>query len=394
MQNRRILFTAGTLCTLLLGACAEHAPTLPADAAGVPLASSASELQDVARVLALGLAHQDARVDVRASMRRSRLNEHKLVLQSWAHTPEAQRVIAAAARAAGTDAPALLRRIDALPIADFYAPFREHRTRWQGTGSILVAATMDPDAPAVTAYAADGTSREFRLADGVPAQPMLMLHPAERKGVRPLFVGATTADVIQDMGEADGVTVTYSSACAPDVLICPPGDEEEDPCYYDPSLPQCQYVPPTPPSGIFMEGFNMTGDGDTEWGDEEYEFRSTLRHATPPGSSDPSYVEDTHTLRYEGVNTGDSFAKYWNKFDRIFSQRITDSSRWLVIRLYESDPWPNTDDDFGQNIWYYSDFVNGNGLVNKAWTQPVPCGYQQTCESVRVSADIRVTPWP
>lgn len=397
MQHRRTL-AAAFCAAVLLGACSDEqasSPVLPRGAAPSFSAATGGELQDVARILALGLARQDARVGVRNAMRRSPLVEHKLELQAWAHTSEGGRVIAAAAREAGVEPSALLRRIDALPAMDFYAPFRDHRRSWRADGSVVVAATIDPDVPEVTAFATDGSARRYRRADGVPAEPMLMLHPAEPKGPRQDPQADVPGDVIQDPNDGErSVLMAEPIICPPDAVDCGGYYPPVDPCDEDPSLPECQYTPPPPPSGTFMEGFWLTSDGDTEWGDEEFEFRSSLRHATPPGSSDTWYEEARRTLRYEGVNTGDSFARYWDKFDLLFSQRVTDSSRWIVISLYETDPSPNPDDQFGSVMWTAADFAAGNGLVNKAWTQPVACGYQQTCQSVRVSADLRVTPWP
>jgi hypothetical protein len=182
--------------------------------------------------------------------------------------------------------------------------------------------------------------------------------------------------------------------CDPAAITC---GGPVDPCLDDPSLPECQYTPPPPPTGTFMEGFWFTPDGDTEWGDEELEFRAKLRHATPPGSYDPSYVEAQRTLRYTGMNPGDDGVKYWDKFDFLFSQRVTDTSRWIVIELYETDPSPNPDDDLGTQVWIYSDFQAGNGLAQKSYRKRLDCppyADPNYCWTTMVAADLRVTPWP
>ncbi|HEV3051301.1 MAG TPA: hypothetical protein VGX50_13390, partial [Longimicrobium sp.] len=382
----RIRVVLPCLCAAaLLGACADEIdPTSPSAAAprlasaSAPAATSADEL---ARIFAAGLSRPEVRAAVRNAMRQSPFNEHKLVLQDWAATPEGARTVRSIAEAAGVEASAVAGLIQSLPSMDFYLPFREHRLRWTGTADVAVAATMDPDRVEITGFEVGAARRVYRRTDGVPQRVLVMLHPAEPKGyrMRPQAnrSGATVQD--PDDGELSMGTMDIS---------------EDDPCSGTFVNEGCgggsgggsggTY---TPPSGTYMEGFWFTEEADTEWGDEELEFRGQLRSGACGGCTEVS-----KTLRYEGVNTGGSFAKYWDKFNQFFTHRVADTSKWIVVALYETDAF--ADDSFGERTWTYQDFAAGYvaGQATRNWSTVFTCPNQpySMCESVRVSADLRV----
>lgn len=332
----------------------------------------------------MGMSRAEVRAGIRNAMRQSPYTEHKLVLQEWAATPAGARTIDAIARAAGVDATGVAQLIQRVPAMDFYLAFRQHRLNWRSTADVVVVATLDPDEPEVTGYDTRGEPRAYRRADGVPQGAMLMMHPAERKGLRMNRQPEGGGDVVQDPTDGELSSATMSL--------------EEDPC----ASPWAIDCPPPgggggggggTPNGTYMEGFWFTQEADTEWGDEELEFRATLKNSGCGGCT-----EATHTLRYEGINAGGDYAKYWDKFNAFFPLRITSSSRWMEVRLYETDTF--ADDSFGERTWMYNDFASSpiSGQAFKSWTRVISCppmsGSYSICETALVSADVRVTPWP
>jgi hypothetical protein len=114
-------------------------------------------------------------------MRGSTLNEHKLVLQEFVNTAVGARVLAAVAQALGQTLSASKSEVASLPTLDFYLPFAPHRQTWKPTADVYVATTFDKRASSITAYGTNGQVLELRQADGVPAVPLIILHPAEHK---------------------------------------------------------------------------------------------------------------------------------------------------------------------------------------------------------------------
>jgi len=98
--------------------------------------------------------------------------------------------------------------ISALPEMDFYAPFREHRRTWRATPDVVVAATL-AESQALTGYHIDGRAVVLDLRDGVPAEAVLVMHPAERKSRRVRPQASRPGAVIQDRddGEISGSLV-------------------------------------------------------------------------------------------------------------------------------------------------------------------------------------------
>jgi hypothetical protein len=198
-------------------------------------------------------------------MRDSRFNEHKLVLQSFAGTRGGEALVAAAAAALGTTPAALQQTIASLPEIDFYVPFAAHRQTWRGSPDVLVAATFDDHAPTIQANGTDGTVKTLRLADGVPAQPLVLLQPGEPKAVvNPASTGggSTIEPQCVEPVSTGGTSVLRSGST---LLVI------EEPCGGGGG--GGTYTPPPPSPGVYITHFNIQ-EGDGWFGSLEIQFHS------------------------------------------------------------------------------------------------------------------------
>lgn len=239
-----------------------------------------SQAQRLARGLAAALARPQLRAQLRNDLRDSRWSEHKLVLQAFAHTRSGKALVAAAAAELGTTPDALQQTISGLPEIDLYVPFRNHRRSWRGSPDVLVAATFDGDAPAIEAYGTDGRSNTLRLADGVPAQPLVLLQPAEPKSTSSASragTGSTIEDFeCQEPLSTGGTAIATSAAqSGSSVLLL------DDPCGGGGG-----YTPPPPPApGVYVTHFNIQ-EGDGWFGSLEIQFHSqAVSGIYPPNSA-------------------------------------------------------------------------------------------------------------
>jgi hypothetical protein len=151
-------------------------------------------------------------------MRASRFTDHKLLLQDFARTSRGTALFQRVAAVLGTSPSSVLAMIDDLPQMDFYVPFRGQRMAWSGSAEVVVAATFDSHAPTLNAYAVDGSLRTLQLSDGEPAQTLVILHPAEPKGILSSNEPQGADGAIESPKES-GVTVF--SVCG---AACDPGD--------------------------------------------------------------------------------------------------------------------------------------------------------------------------
>lgn len=366
MQNKIRLLAAGA--ALLAAACtpmdAPERVTAPVSAPSASAApSSAREAADrVAHAFALALGRREARVLVRNAMRASPLTEHKLVLQDFLATPAGRTLLAAAARESGSTPEALLGAVAALPRMDFYAPFREHRLTWRGGDEVTVGATLHPDSVLLTAYRTDGTAVVLDSRRGVPALPLLVMHPAERSGPRVSPQPGTPGEVIQDPGDgeisgtvewtgadgrvhvspigrlgtgrrtagADAWSTTTMSACDPTAIDgCDPSEETS--------------VPGITADTTFLDAFSVSyGDG---WsGSMEVELYASYY---PLGSS---IAAATGKIRMENVAR---FVEYYPHKVMVLRKIPTGSGDRIRIRVVETDTF--FDDDKGSADFFEAD---------------------------------------
>jgi Big-like domain-containing protein len=196
----------GILSAALL-ACADSA-VAPVDDRVTPRRAD-TDATEVARGIALALASPELRAIVRDAMRESDVNEHKLVLQEFADTPEGRRLFAAAASALDVSERRLVEIVKGLPEFDFYAPFARHRREWRATDDVLVGATLDPENRYLDAYSIHGEAIKLDHEDGVPSSPLLILHPGEKKWRRlrpqPPLSGETIEGPDERRPRSDGV---------------------------------------------------------------------------------------------------------------------------------------------------------------------------------------------
>lgn len=189
---------------LVLSACSDRAesPLLAAheSAQNVSAADQAAPGQDVAKALASALAEPSVRVRIRNAMRHSPHFEHKLLLQEFIDTNDGRFVLAAAARASGTTVESLRAQLSRLPLMDFYVPVREHRLIWRGNANVVLGLNMDVNDYGLTGYTPAGQAVHLDSRAGVPAQTVIVLHPAE-----PRMPGASrrsgAGETIQDPDE-------------------------------------------------------------------------------------------------------------------------------------------------------------------------------------------------
>lgn len=241
------------------GACADS----PMDSVAPVRASSSlalrtsADAQALAKGLALAMRDPSIRAQVHAAMRGSSSNEHKLVLQEFVNTTVGAKVLAAVSQALGQNLSAGTSEVASLPALDFYLPFKPHRQTWKPTADVYVATTFDKRAPFITAYGTNDQVLELRQADGVPAVPLIILHPAEPKFHS--MPGNSAPDLIENPP-----TVATTSLAQHNLVYC--GDE----CGGGGGGTCCST---SSPPGTYITHFNIQAS-DGWFGDSEMRFQS------------------------------------------------------------------------------------------------------------------------
>ncbi|HMG13497.1 MAG TPA: hypothetical protein VK571_09985 [Gemmatimonadaceae bacterium] len=222
-HRRALAATIIGLSALGTVACSPDAATTPLapneiSAARVTAPATGSE-QQLARSLALGLQDPAVRGQVRDAMRASLVDEHKLVLQTFAQTASGKALVQSAARKSGVSVKSIETQIAALPALDFYMPIRAHRQSWQGTDNVVVLATLDRKGPFV-AYATTGTAVSLAGKTRDQLAPLFILHPVEPAGRRVHPQAATPGSVIEDPNDGQGSeSVTWYPAGGTPITI-------------------------------------------------------------------------------------------------------------------------------------------------------------------------------
>lgn len=323
-----------------LGACAD-APTgtiePPAGASRSLAVATPSDAQELAEGLALAMRDPSIRRQVHRAMRASRFNEHKLVLQDLVNTPDGENLLSAATKSA----------IANLPALDFYLPFKTHRQTWKSTTDVYVAVTFDPDAPAITAYGTNGQTLTVRQADGVPAVPLIILHPAEPKSTRSDLLANGDEDLIESPTAANS---SMTSPAGASFLILP-GDGGGG------------GGGTTTAPGTYITHFNIKVS-DGLFGDSEmvFESRALAGHWLFVESRNggtyaliADYMCDKGTYGQDGVNTSQGYDGLFmisptvykgsfltcNGFPAVYAVHIMESDGGLLFG----------DDDFGWRIY-------------------------------------------
>lgn len=176
-----------TLLALATAACDAGAPLLSGEQAAATLSGFAPLTdpgQQLARALAGAMGQTQVRAHVFNALQESPFVEHKLVLGTFAGTPQGAQVLRAAAQHAGVDVSTIRGWIAVLPEMDLYVPLRVQRRTWQGTEDFVVGLNRDSDDTGLTGYRPDGSVVRLDARDGVPSTNVILLHPAEPKALR------------------------------------------------------------------------------------------------------------------------------------------------------------------------------------------------------------------
>lgn len=238
----------------------EMAPGAGLSMASIPDAAAADH---VARGIALAMNDPSVRAHLRSAMRDSRWTDHKLDLHAYVATRHGQDMVATAAARLGLPRAALDTAIARLPAMDFYLPFREHRIAWRGSPGVMVATSFVPHAPSLRAYRSDGSGATLQLSDGSPHDVLLILHPAEPRGVREASSPASQRETVEDPHDP-GIALL---PCSPEPYAA--GTMSD--C--DGSTPGTGGGGTTITPGVYVTRFySFRGDG--WWGSVEMEFRS------------------------------------------------------------------------------------------------------------------------
>jgi hypothetical protein len=318
----------GIVGVLLLSACTEgeRGPMtmveVPAPVASVAEVGRFGSLdlvgQELAQALAAGLADPGVRVSLRNAMRFSPYNEHKLVLQEFVETGPGRLFLRSASRESGVPEARLRELIGALPALDFYAPVPEHRLAWRATSDVLLGLNLDTKDPTLNAYGAGGEQVFLHSGDGVPQHAVLILHPAEPKGLRPGADSTRPGETISD-SETEGVLLSLDGDdCGGG------GDEMIAPITCD-TQPIGGGISPH----ALLRFMIHQGDG---WGGSEVKFRIIKKELS--GSE-----TILHVKQFNGIKPGQWYEVDW-RFNGMGS----------YAHAEEQDSWLT----FGNDDWGYS----------------------------------------
>jgi hypothetical protein len=273
-------------------------------------------------------------------MRASRFNEHKLVLQDLVNTPDGENLFSAATKSA----------IANLPALDFYLPFTTQRQTWRPTADVYVAVTFDPDAPAITAYGTSGQTLTLRKDGGVPAVPLIILHPAEPKATRSDLLRNSDEDLIESPTVTAASSSITSAPVSPAFLIEDPGGGGGS-------------YGTTPAPGTYINHFNIKAD-DGWFGSEEMRFRSWalaghwLFQQSRNGDSYAliaDYLCDKGTYSQDGVNQSQGYDGLFLISPTVYRGSFLTCSGYpatYAIHIVEVDGDLNgNDDDYGWRIY-------------------------------------------
>jgi len=392
--SRRSLSSArvGLALTLALGlgACADSPTGTIAPPAGVSksLIATPSDAQAVARGLASAMRDPSIRAQVHAAMRGSSFNEHKLVLQDFANTPPGEHVLTAVGAALGQSLGSVKSEVASLPALDFYLPFPTHRQSWKPTEDVYVATTFDKRAPLITAYGSNGQVLELRQADGVPAVPLIILHPAEPKTAHTTPLANSDGGLIESptrMSTPQGSFLIYCGDA------CGGGGGGGG------------TVVTQPPPGTYINHFNIKAD-DGWFGNSEMRFRSYAISAWQfqPGPNGTSWylfgnLCDKGVYSQDGVVTSVGYDGLY-----LISPTVTRGSiqtcnglvAQYAIHITEVDGDLNgNDDDYGWRIYAAGNYPSGtmyDPVVNSFYAETFPNGLFGPLDDAHRTAYLRV----
>jgi hypothetical protein len=294
------------------------------------------------------------RAQVHAAMRGSSFNEHKLVLQDFANTPPGEHVLTAVAAALGRSLGSVKSEVASLPALDFYLPFPAHRQSWKPTEDVYVATTFDKRAPSITAYGSNGQVLALRQADGVPAVPLIILHPAEPKTTHTTPVANGEGGLIESPTRMSTPQGSFLVDCGD---ACGGGGGGGG-----------TVVTSTPP-GTYITHFNIQAS-DGWFGQEEMRFQSyaVAGHAQFVQFANGSWHLIADYLCDKGLYSQDAVNQYQGYYGPYsISPTVTRGSFLLcsgfsavyAVHMYEVDGDIGQNDDYGWRFWAAGGYPNG-----------------------------------
>lgn len=210
---RRCLGWQALISAALIATACERTTTAPPatrPAAQVTEVAGAQELDLVAQGIAAALNYREVRQAIIKQMRRSPVDDHKVLLQdALAGSKNALRMHAA--KATGRNESAFLKLVSSLPQLEFYLSNPQHRRTWTADGGIAhVVASLD--GRAFTEY--DAAGRKLGELDNQAATNRIIfaVNPAGESAYRIGWnAAAPDGAVIEDPDEPHGgLVITYT----------------------------------------------------------------------------------------------------------------------------------------------------------------------------------------
>jgi len=267
--------------------------------------------QEVAKGLAVAMVKREVRAQVRDALRASPWKEHRLVLQELVASPQASRLVDAAAKALRISSQEFKTTVASLPQLDLYVPFPEHRTTWTATSDLLVAAGFDRHAHQLLAYDLSGNVHTLLLQDGTPASPLMILSPAAKKH-RATERQARTGDVIEDRQNMNQKLV----ACDNTEISCDDGGGGGT----------GTTTPPSP--GYYLTYFNIQADDGWFDNNLELEFRTYYTVPGVGGYYQPRTLTQSNITGYRGYTVNlfmNSYPNYgYVPFNAVFAVDVVE----------------------------------------------------------------------
>jgi hypothetical protein len=374
-----------------LGACADALTGTfepPADASKSLAIATPADAQTVARGLALAMRDPSIRAQVHAAMRGSSFNEHKLVLQDFANTPPGEHVLTAVAEALGQSLGSVESEVASLPALDFYLPFPTQRQSWRATADVYVATTFDKRAPSITAYGSNGQVLALRQADGVPAVPLIILHPAEPKTAHTTPLANGDGGLIESPTRMSTPQGSFLVDCG-------------DACGGTGGGGGTVVTGPAP--GTYINHFNIKAT-DGWFGNSEMRFHSFAISAWQfqPGMNGTSWFLignkcDKGTYSQDNVVTSDGYDAVVSISPTVTRGLILSCAgltAQYAIWITESDGGLlGDDDDYGWRIYAGSVYPNGamyDPVVNSFYAETFPNGLFGPLDDAHRTAYLRI----
>ncbi len=319
----------------------------------------------MAHAFAKALKNPERRSDLLQAFRASPYNEHKLVLQEFIATPAGQELVADAAKAARLTPTVLTALIAELPSLDMYVPSRAHRETWKGDEKLLVSLKLERNRAVLSGFDPQGNAAERRADSprGFGAGPVVvLLHPAEAKGLRVSGTAYTPGDVIQDPGEEDlAITAIDYTADGDSVVTSFARSADGSLQAISAGGQRASFNEDCDPNTALQECDTTTGGGS---GSGSSSGRTYLAYLSTQVVCDNYNCDEANEFEFRaeeqrfGVTTGikrtlrltgvDTFDFYYLNALNIYAQPVPTDGRTIKVRVVETDVgWPNPDDDFG-----------------------------------------------